>query len=76
MALWGAIQSIKHSYQQNRALIKSRKKHKEILKDKKVNLAFTINNLLNTPYRENLNRLRYFADEIGRNFTIQLKFNY
>jgi len=42
----------------------------------KVNLAFTINNLLNTPYRENLNRLRYFADEIGRNFIIQLKFNY
>ncbi len=48
----------------------------KILKDKKVNLAFTINNLVNTPYRENLNRLRYFADEIGRNFTIQLKFNY
>ena len=48
----------------------------KILKDNKVNLAFTINNLLNTPYRENLNRLRYFADEIGRNFTIQLKFNY
>ena len=41
-----------------------------------MNIAFTINNLLNTSYRENLNRLRYFADEIGRNFSIQLIYNY
>ncbi len=41
-----------------------------------LNISFTINNVLNTSYREYLNRLRYFADELGRNFLIQLKFNY
>ena len=39
-------------------------------------LEFNIENVLNTSYRENLNRLRYFADELGRNFNIKLKFNY
>jgi iron complex outermembrane receptor protein len=27
-------------------------------------------------YRDYLNRQRFFADEIGRSFQIQLKFNY
>ncbi len=48
----------------------------KISKENNINIAFTINNIFNTTYRENLNRLRYFADEIGRNFTIQLKFKY
>ena len=39
-------------------------------------LEFNIDNLLNVSYRENLNRLRYFADELGRNFNIKLKINY
>lgn len=47
-----------------------------LFKEIPVNVAFTINNVLNTSYREYLNRLRYFADELGRNFMIQLKFNY
>ena len=39
-------------------------------------LAFSVQNILNTTYRDYLNRQRFFADEIGRNFQIQLKFNY
>lgn len=42
----------------------------------KVQLSFNINNLLNTSYRDYLNRLRFFADDLGRNFQIQLKLNY
>ena len=34
------------------------------------------NNLLNTSYRNYLNRLRYYADDVGRNITLQLKYNY
>lgn len=39
-------------------------------------VEFNIENLFNTSYREYLNRLRYFTDEVGRNFNIKLKFNY
>lgn len=33
-----------------------------------------INNLLNTRYRDYMNRFRYFNDEVGRNFIFQLKY--
>ena len=39
-------------------------------------LAFSVQNILNTTYRDYLNRQRFFADEMGRNFQIQLKINY
>ena len=39
-------------------------------------LAFSVQNILNTTYRDYLNRQRLFADEMGRNFKIQLKINY
>ena len=39
-------------------------------------LAFSVQNILNTKYRDYLNRQRFFADEIGRNYQIQLKINY
>lgn len=39
-------------------------------------LAFSVQNVLNTTYRDYLNRQRFFADEMGRNFQIQLKINY
>jgi iron complex outermembrane receptor protein len=39
-------------------------------------LEFNVENIFNDAYRENLNRLRYFADELGRNFNIKLKLNY
>jgi iron complex outermembrane recepter protein len=39
-------------------------------------VAFSIQNIFNVSYRDYLNRQRFFADEIGRSFQIQLKFNY
>ncbi|MEK9613322.1 MAG: TonB-dependent receptor, partial [Flavobacteriaceae bacterium] len=39
-------------------------------------IDLTITNLLNTSYRNYLNRLRFYADDLGRNFLIKLKFNY
>lgn len=39
-------------------------------------LEFNIENLFNTSYREHLNRQRYFADELGRNFNLKIKINY
>ena len=41
-----------------------------------VNVKVGVNNLLNTNYRDYLNRLRYFADELGRSFEITARFNY
>ena len=38
--------------------------------------SLTINNILNTNYRDYLNRQRFFADDLGRNFIVQVKFNY
>ena len=45
---------------------------------KKTNLviAFSIDNLTNEAYRDYLNRQRFFVDEMGRNFQVQIKFNY
>ena len=42
----------------------------------KVNISLSIDNLLNSSYRNYLNRLRYYADEQGRNVLLQIKFNY
>lgn len=39
-------------------------------------VEFNIDNIFNVAYRENLNRLRYFADELGRNFNLKIKYNY
>lgn len=39
-------------------------------------VAFSVQNIFNTNYRDYLNRQRFFADEVGRNFQIQIKFNY
>lgn len=41
-----------------------------------LNIALGINNVFNASYRNYLNRLRFFADEIGRNITLQVKLNY
>ncbi|WP_299109609.1 TonB-dependent receptor [uncultured Winogradskyella sp.] len=41
-----------------------------------LNLALSVNNILDTNYRAYLNRLRYFADDLGRNIMLQLQFNY
>ncbi len=48
-----------------------------LLSDKtNLNIGLYVSNIFNTSYREYLNRLRYFADDLGRNFMLQLKLNY
>lgn len=42
----------------------------------KVNISLSIDNLFNSSYRKYLNRLRYYADEQGRNVLLQIKFSY
>jgi len=42
--------------------------------DFKIGLRAT--NLLNTSYRDYLNRLRYFVDDVGRNISLRLIYNY
>jgi iron complex outermembrane receptor protein len=44
--------------------------------DKIIDLSFRIDNLLNTTYRNYLNRYRYFADELGRNLVFALKYHF
>ena len=40
----------------------------------KVNISLTTDNIFNVDYRNYLNRLRYFAGEIGRNICIELSY--
>jgi len=47
-----------------------------IKKKNKLQLALNINNLFNTNYRDYLNRQRYFADDLGRNMSLQLIYKY
>jgi len=39
-------------------------------------LIFKIHNLFNKSYKNYLNRLRYFSDEVGRNFIFSLKYSF
>ena len=41
-----------------------------------IKIGLTVENILNTRYRNYLNRLRYYADESGRNTSIQLHYNF
>lgn len=41
-----------------------------------LNVSLGIQNIFNITYRNYLNRQRFFADEIGRNFNLQIQFNY
>ena len=42
----------------------------------RVKVFLKLENVLNAKYREYLNRQRYFADELGRNFVFGVHFNY
>jgi len=42
----------------------------------KVNISLSIDNMFDSSYRNYLNRLRYYADEQGRNVLLQIKFSY
>ena len=46
------------------------------IKIKKLGLGLTVNNALNTSYREYLNRFRYFTDDMGRNISLRVKYNF
>lgn len=48
----------------------------EIGKNTMATLGLSVFNLLNTKYRDYLNKQRFYTDEMGRNFQIQLKINY
>lgn len=41
-----------------------------------LNIGLTVANALDTSYRNYLNRFRYYADDLGRNIILNLKFNY
>lgn len=45
-------------------------------KQNDLNIGVTVKNITNNKYRNYLNRQRYFADEVGRNFLLRLTFNY
>ncbi len=41
-----------------------------------INLGLSVSNLFDVSYRNYLNRLRYYADDLGRNITLSVKINY
>ena len=45
-------------------------------KIKNLSVSFLVKNILNQKYRNYLNEMRYFADEPGRNFIINLSYNF
>lgn len=42
-------------------------------RNQQIGVSFTASNLLNTVYRDYLNRFRYYANDLGRNFTLRVK---
>ncbi|MBA3987214.1 MAG: TonB-dependent receptor, partial [Flavobacteriales bacterium] len=48
----------------------------EVFNKSTLTIGLTVNNILNTEYRDYLNRLRYYADDLGRNILLRLKINY
>ena len=45
-------------------------------KKNRLSTSLSVQNMMNTTYRDYLNRQRLFVDEMGRNIQIQFKFNY
>lgn len=45
-------------------------------KEDKLDLIFSVRNLLNVSYREYLNRLRYYADDTGRSIECRLSYRF
>lgn len=43
---------------------------------KNFSAEFSVQNIFNTEYRDYLNRMRFFASEMGRNFILTLKYNF
>ncbi|GAB3174487.1 TonB-dependent receptor [Telluribacter humicola] len=47
-----------------------------ITQKQQVEVGVTVHNLLDTAYRDYLNRFRYYADEMGRNISLRLKWKF
>ncbi|RAV28568.1 TonB-dependent receptor [Sinomicrobium soli] len=45
-------------------------------KRSELTVGVTVNNILDTKYRDYLNRLRFFSDDLGRNMQLSIKMNY
>jgi iron complex outermembrane receptor protein len=43
---------------------------------KNMDVGVTVSNLLNSRYRNYLNRFRYYADEVGRNINFRIKYSF
>jgi len=48
----------------------------KVFKSNTLKVEFNVENIFNVSYRNYLNRMRYFADDLGRNFNIKLKLYY
>jgi iron complex outermembrane receptor protein len=46
------------------------------IKQKKLSVAITVNNITNVSYRDYLNHFRYYSDELGVNFIIRTKLSF
>ena len=46
------------------------------IKNSKLDFRLSVDNLTNTAYREYSNRMRYYADDIGRNISFALKYSF
>ena len=47
-----------------------------ISKKQNLGISLTVSNLLNTTYRDYLNRFRYYTDEIGQNIIFRAKYSF
>jgi iron complex outermembrane receptor protein len=43
------------------------------IKNQSITFNLVVDNLLNTTYRDYLNRFRYYSDELGRNISLKIK---
>lgn len=48
----------------------------KVAQNSKLTIGFDVDDLLDTKFREYLNRQRYYTDDLGRNFKLQLRLNY
>lgn len=50
--------------------------HEFMLNKHEIGVGASVQNVFNTVYRDYLNRLRYFSDEMGRNISVRLKYSF
>ena len=46
------------------------------VKRNSLNVNVTVNNIMNTPYRDYLDHFRYYVDELGINYILRLKYSF